>query len=59
MPGGKEYRQVLDIVHVKKEAYLQIQNVSINFPIRYENRVVSLTFSLRELDDVASAKKWF
>jgi len=59
LPGGKEYRQVLDIVHVKKEAYLQIQNVSINFPIRYENRVVSLTFSLRELDDVASAKKWF
>lgn len=59
LPGGKEYRQVLDIVHVNKEAYLQLQNLSVNFPIRYANRVVSIQFSIRELDDVAAAKKWF
>ena len=50
LPGGKEYRQVLDIVHVKKEANLQLQNVDIFFPVRYENRIVSLQFSIRELD---------
>ena len=59
LPGGKEYRQVLDVVHVKKEAYLQLQNVSLNFPLKFENRTVSLRFSIRELDDVAAAKKWF
>ena len=59
LPGGKEYRQVLDIVHVNKEAYLQLQNLSVNFPVRYANRVVSIQFSIRELDDVAAAKKWF
>ena len=50
LPGGKDYRQVLDIVHVKKEANLQLQNVNIFFPVRYENRIISLQFSLRELD---------
>ncbi len=59
LPGGKEFRQVLDIVHVKKEANLQLQNVGIFFPVRYENRIVSLQFSIRELDkqEVEKAKK--
>lgn len=59
LTGGKEYHQVLDIVHVKKEAYLQLQNVSINFPVRYENRVVSLQFSVRAVNDPATVKKLF
>ena len=59
LPGGKEYREVLDIVHVKKEAFLQIQNVGVNFPIRFENRVVSLEFSIRELDNGEEARRLF
>ncbi len=59
LPGGREYRRVLDIAHVKKEAFLQLQNVSINFPMKYENRVTSLEFRIEEIDDIKAARKWF
>ncbi len=59
LPDNQEYREVLEIVNVKKHSFLQIQNKSLNFPVRYRNRTISIGFSIVELDNSEEARRWF
>ncbi len=59
LPDNQVYREILDIVNVKKHSFLQIQNKSLNFPVRYRNRTISIGFTITELDDSKEARKWF
>lgn len=59
LPDNQEYREILEIVNVKKHSFLQIQNKSLNFPVRYRNRTVSIGFSIVELDNSEEARRWF
>ncbi|MBM4320497.1 MAG: hypothetical protein FJ125_11180 [Deltaproteobacteria bacterium] len=59
LPNDEEYREILEIVKVKKHSFLQIQNKSLNFPVRYRNRTISIGFAITELDNSAEARKWF
>lgn len=59
LPNDEEYREILEIVQVKKHSFLQIQNKSLNFPVRYRNRTISIGFAITELDNSAEARKWF